>query len=74
VGVILSTLSAQTVLELTGQPLSLSQDPAPVLLAYVYFYDKHIVLNQADPLTHELAPDLTALLAQEHVAITLSQT
>ena len=159
VGVILSTLSAQTVLELTGQPLSHSQDPTAVLLAYLYFYDQrgggveieikedkqglgttkrnkkrfeaqqmiiqlealahntllwarawltptcpkvatfglkrlirdvfhfngvilldhtariyHIVLNQADPLAREVGAGLAALLAQEHVAITLGQT
>lgn len=40
VGVILSTLSAQTVLELTHQPPEQVQDPAAVLLAYVHFYDQ----------------------------------
>ncbi len=39
-GVLLSTLSAQQVLALTGQPLSLLDDPAAVLLAYVSFYDQ----------------------------------
>ena len=39
-GVLLSTLSAQHVLVLTGQPLSLLEDPAAVLLAYVTFYDQ----------------------------------
>src|SRR5260221_7091743 len=39
-GVLLSTLSAQHVLVLTGQPLSLLADPAAVLLAYVSFYDQ----------------------------------
>jgi hypothetical protein len=34
-GVLLSTLSAQQVLALTGQPLSLLDEPAAVLLAYV---------------------------------------
>ena len=40
VGVLLSALSAQHVLLLTGQPLSLLSDPASVLLAYVSFYDQ----------------------------------
>jgi hypothetical protein len=39
-GVLISTLSAQHVLMLTGQPLSLLDDPAAVLLAYVRFYDQ----------------------------------
>ena len=39
-GVLLSTLSAQHVLVLTGQPLSVLEDPAAVLLAYVTFYDQ----------------------------------
>jgi hypothetical protein len=39
-GVLLSALSAQHVLTLTGQPLSLLDDPAAVLLAYVRFYDQ----------------------------------
>src|SRR5205809_1928961 len=39
-GVLLSTLSAQQVLVLTAQPLSLLDDPAAVLLAYVSFYDQ----------------------------------
>jgi hypothetical protein len=39
VGVILSTLSPEEVLLLTGQPAERSQDPHAVLLAYVYFYD-----------------------------------
>ena len=39
-GVLLSTLSAQHVLLLTGQPLSVLEDPAAVLLAYVTFYDQ----------------------------------
>ncbi len=39
-GVLLSTLSAQHVLGLTGQPLSSCDDPAAVLLAYVTFYDQ----------------------------------
>ena len=38
--VLLSALSAQQVLTLTGQPLSLLADPAAVLLAYVTFYDQ----------------------------------
>lgn len=40
VGVIISTLSPSDVLGLTGQPLSQSNDPQAVLLAYVYFYDQ----------------------------------
>jgi hypothetical protein len=39
-GVLLSTLSAQHVLGLTGQPLSSRDDPAAVLLAYLTFYDQ----------------------------------
>jgi len=39
-GVLISALSAQHVLGLTGQPLSLLDDPATVLLAYVTFYDQ----------------------------------
>jgi hypothetical protein len=39
-GVLISTLSAQHVLMLTGQPLSWLDDPASVLLAYVRFYDQ----------------------------------
>jgi hypothetical protein len=39
-GVLISVLSAQHVLVLTGQPLSLLDDPAAVLLAYVIFYDQ----------------------------------
>ena len=39
-GVLISALSAQHVLLLTGQPLSLLEDPAAVLLAYVRFYDQ----------------------------------
>ena len=39
-GVLISALSAQHVLGLTGQPLSLLEDPAAVLLAYVTFYDQ----------------------------------
>jgi len=38
--VLFSTLSAQHVLDLTGQPLSLLDDPAAVLLAYIRFYDQ----------------------------------
>src|SRR5438132_2121890 len=38
-GVLISTLSAQHVLMLTGQPLAWLDDPARVLLAYVRFYD-----------------------------------
>jgi len=38
--VLISALSAQHVLALTGQPLSLLEDPAAVLLAYVRFYDQ----------------------------------
>jgi hypothetical protein len=40
VGVLISTLSARDVLELTGQPVSRLDDPAAVLLAYVTFYDQ----------------------------------
>src|SRR5260221_2910613 len=40
VGVLLSTLSAPQVLVLTDQPLTLLDDPAAVLLAYVTFYDQ----------------------------------
>ena len=39
-GVLISALSAQQVLTLTGQPLRLLDDPAAVLLAYVRFYDQ----------------------------------
>ena len=39
-GVLISTLSAQHVLVLTGQPRSLLDDPAAVLLASVRFYDQ----------------------------------
>jgi len=39
-GVLISALSAQQVLTLTGQSLSLLDDPAAVLLAYVSFYDQ----------------------------------
>ncbi len=39
-GVVISTLSAQHVLGLTGQPLWLLDDPAAVLLASVTFYDQ----------------------------------
>ncbi len=39
-GVLISALSAQQVLTLTGQPLCLLEDPAAVLLAYVTFYDQ----------------------------------
>ena len=39
-GVLLSALSAQHVLLLTGQAPSLLEDPAAVLLAYVSFYDQ----------------------------------
>lgn len=40
VGVILSTLSVQDVLELTDQAAEQAQDPTAVLLAYVQFYDQ----------------------------------
>jgi hypothetical protein len=40
VGVLISTLSVQHVLMLTGQPLSLLDDPVAVLLAYLRFYDQ----------------------------------
>lgn len=158
VGVLLSTLSPQDVLELTGQPASNSLDPQAVLLAYARFYDQRgggieieikedkqglgttqrnkkrfpaqqmvvqlealahdllvwarrwlaphcpkiatlgllrlvrdtwrmtgvivfdhlthiseIVLNQADPWAKEMCTGLTALLAQEQVAITLGE-
>ena len=39
-GVLISTLSAQHVLTLTGQSLSVLDDPAAVLLAYLRFYDQ----------------------------------
>jgi len=39
-GVLISALSAQHVLVLTGQSLSLLDDPAAVLLAYATFYDQ----------------------------------
>jgi hypothetical protein len=39
-GVLISALSAQQVLSLTGQSLSLLEEPAAVLLAYVRFYDQ----------------------------------
>jgi hypothetical protein len=39
-GVLISALSAQHVLTLTDQPLSLLEDSAAVLLAYVTFYDQ----------------------------------
>src|SRR6266568_3895442 len=39
-GVLISVLSAQHVLALTGQPLSQLDDPAAVVLAYVIFYDQ----------------------------------
>ncbi len=40
VGILLSTLSARQVFVLTGQPLSLLEDPAAALLAYITFYDQ----------------------------------
>jgi hypothetical protein len=40
VGVLLSTLTPETVLALTGQPAAASDDPRAVLLAYVYLYDQ----------------------------------
>ena len=40
VGVLISSLSSQDVLKLTGQPLSQAGDPRAVLLAYAYFYDQ----------------------------------
>jgi hypothetical protein len=40
VGVLLSTLTAETVLSLTGQPSEAVADPLAVLLAYVYLYDE----------------------------------
>ena len=39
-GVLISALSAQQVLALTGQPLALLEQTAAVLLAYVRFYDQ----------------------------------
>ncbi len=39
-GVLISALSAQHVLTLNGQSLSLLEDPAAVLLAYITFYDQ----------------------------------
>jgi hypothetical protein len=39
-GVIISTLSPEEVLVLTGQPAESVQDAQAVLLAYVYFYDQ----------------------------------
>jgi hypothetical protein len=39
-GVLISALSAQHVLLLTGQPLGRLDDPAAVLLSYVIFYDQ----------------------------------
>lgn len=40
VGVLVTPLSAATVLSLTGQPESAAADPAAVLRAYVYLYDQ----------------------------------
>jgi hypothetical protein len=40
IGVILSTLSPQQVLKLSGQSIAKVDDPQTVLLAYVYFYDQ----------------------------------
>ncbi len=40
VGVLISTLSARDVLELTGQPVSRLDDPVAVRLSYVTFYDQ----------------------------------
>jgi hypothetical protein len=40
IGVILSSLSPEDVLMLTGQSPALKEDPQAVLLAYVYFYDQ----------------------------------
>jgi len=40
VGVLISTLLPQDVLELTGQPAEKASDLLAVLLAYVYFYDQ----------------------------------
>jgi hypothetical protein len=159
IGVILSTLSPEQVLALTGQPPERKHDPQAVLLAYVYFYDlrgggveteikedKHglgtahrnkkrfegqqmvcqlevlahnlliwartwlapycpkiaklgllrlvrdvlqvsgliifsqaasiqqIILNSADPLANELQAGLAALLALEHITVTLGET
>ncbi len=40
VGVLISTLAPGDVILLTGQPIDRRDDPAAVLLAYVYFYDQ----------------------------------
>jgi hypothetical protein len=40
VGVILSALQPQDVIQLTRQPIDRVRDPQAVLLAYVYFYDQ----------------------------------
>jgi hypothetical protein len=40
VGVLISTLSPQDVLKLTGQPVVIACGPLAILLAYVYFYDQ----------------------------------
>jgi len=40
VGVIISALQGDTVIQLTRQPIHCLQDPKAVLLAYVYFYDQ----------------------------------
>jgi hypothetical protein len=39
VGVLISTLSSQEILKLTGEPIAKAADPRAVLLAYVHFYD-----------------------------------
>lgn len=39
IGVLISTLSTQDIIMLTGQPIDQVNDPTAVLLAYVYFYD-----------------------------------
>jgi hypothetical protein len=39
VGVLISTLSSQEILKLTGAPLAKASDPQAVLRAYVHFYD-----------------------------------
>lgn len=40
IGVLISTLSPEEVILLTGQPIDRVNDPNAILLAYVYFYDQ----------------------------------
>ena len=40
IGVLISTLSAQDVIQLTQQPIDQMNDPHKILLAYMYFYDQ----------------------------------